>query len=536
MPTQRFHGGAPLIPIPLLAPGQFGLNTEAEATLLPPQWATVLNNAVFDGAGRAATRKGWLTQTTSAVSGTIMRVFEYVQADGTVETISSTDADIFTGRTTPSSIEGSLGISEGNIKFVNLNDKCIAIGTGTSGNPSVYTGSGNFTTVTVATGTAPTGTVGTAAFGRLWVCDADGKTIRYCALIDETKWATADGGGTIDMSKVWPYGQDIVMGIAEFAGDLVVFGQNQIVVWTDGQGSNNGIDPTVIYISDTIPGTGLVTQFATCNVKGDLWFLSPSGVQSLKRVFQEKTTPLTNISKNVQSKVLAYLADEGDENDITMTFSPAEDLVLLIFPTSAKIVVFDTRLQLEDGSYRCAEWTTLLQTASYHTSDRQLYGSFSDTAGEILKYTGYKDNGSFYDFGYTSGWLDLGNDLNPYLKFVKRMTSFLFIRANTDITFNLYYDFSTAAAGSITDSISAQTGAEFNVSEFGTNGSRNPASGDYTPGVDVSEYSGSVSLQSLSVPGEGNGQYIKVGATLSTQASEFSLQQINLYAKIGRLA
>ena len=92
MPTNRAHGGAALIPINLTAPALRGLNTEAGASLLTPEWATVLTNAVFDSAGRAAVRNGWASKTSTPAAGIIMRVHEYVQADGTVKTISSTDA------------------------------------------------------------------------------------------------------------------------------------------------------------------------------------------------------------------------------------------------------------------------------------------------------------------------------------------------------------------------------------------------------------------------------------------------------------
>ena len=77
MPTERAHGGSAIIPINLTAPALRGLNTEADASLLTPDWATVLNNAVFDSAGRAAIRKGWVSQVATPVAGVIMRVHEY---------------------------------------------------------------------------------------------------------------------------------------------------------------------------------------------------------------------------------------------------------------------------------------------------------------------------------------------------------------------------------------------------------------------------------------------------------------------------
>jgi len=534
MPTQRAHGGAALIPISLTSPGAFGLNTEASGTLLPKEWATTLTNAVFDSSGRPAARKGWVTQTSSAVAGVLMRVHEYVKADGTVKTISSTDADIFEGVSTPSSVEGSLAISEGNIKFVNFNDKCIALGTGTSANPSVYTGTGNFTTVTVASGTAPTSGIGTAAFGRLWVVDSDGKTIRYSALIDETKWAVADGGGTIDMSKVWPRGQDVVVAIEEFAGDLVVFGRNQVVVWTDGQGTSNGIDPVAMYIADTIPGVGALTQFALASIKGDLWFLSRQGVQSMSRVLQDKTTPTINISQHIQQNILDAIASETLD-DITLVYSPKEDLALAIFPTTDLVYAFDTRAAMQDGTYRATSWATTLQTAAFFPSDGELYGSITGTVGEIMKHSTNADDGTAYTWSYESGWLDFGEQGNSYLKFIKRMTSVVFVSSTTTLNYTLDYDFK-GEPFNIQQPVVARPSAEFNVAEFSDSGS---GVGYIIPGATVlqeTEYGGGVTLKELSIPGKGSGQFVKVGVNLGTASADFALQQINLYAKIGRIS
>jgi len=534
MPTQRAHGGAPLIPINLTTPGIAGLNTEAEATLLGPEWATQLSNVVFDSAGRAATRKGFATGTATPVAGVLKRLHEFIKADASVEVISSTDADIFTGVATPSSIEGTLGITEGNIKFVNFNNKCIALGTGTSSNPSVYTGAGNFATVTVATGTAPTSGIGTAAFGRLWVVDSDGFTIRYSALLDETKWHVDDGGGTIDMSMIWSDGQDIVTAISSFGGDLVVFGRKSIVIWTDGQGSSIGLSPNNIYIADTIASVGAVSQFAMTHALGDLWFIGPAGLHSMSRVLQDKTTPTMNMSRNVQSKFLGYLDAETDLDDLTLTYSPREEFVLATFPTSGKTMCFDTRLQLQDGTFRASEWTVGLQTTVY-LIDRSMRASLTDTVGEVMTYTGQNDNAESFSFSYESGWLDLGQELSGLLKYVKKLTSFVFVGSDTTLNFTLKYDFQsnpktipTAVVGSI--------GAQFNLSEFSDSAGgigyadpANIASGE-------SEFSGGVSLRAISAPGKGGGQYIKVGVHLDNAKGTFALQHINLFAKIGRIA
>jgi hypothetical protein len=462
-----------------------------------------------------------------------MRIFEYIKADGTAELLFSTDTDIFTG-VDGTSIEGTLGITEGNIKFVNFNDKCIALGTGTSGNPSIYTGTGNFTTVTVSAGTAPTAGVGTSAFGRLWCTDTDGATIRYCALLDETDWSVASGGGTINMDQVWPNGQDEVMAIEAFAGDLVVFGRRQIVIWSDGAGGDLGLNPLNLYVSDTIPNVGAISQFAHTHADGDLWFISSSGLQTLGRAIQEKTTPTLNLSKNVQAKFLAYLDAETAEEDITLLYSPREEKVIACFPGADKQIVFDTRIRLQDGSYRVTEWASDVQTMHY-LRDRTLNASLTAVAGEIFNYQDYEDNSASYSFAYESGWLDLGPELSQYVKMVKRVTSFVFVGQSTTVTYNLKYDFNTNAK-SYAAAIVGESGAEFNVSEFTDSGAGIGYKQPSNTALGESEFSGGFALRTISIPGQGAGQYIKVGTTLDNASGPFALQQINLFTKVGRIA
>lgn len=444
MPTPKSTPGALLFPINLTAPAFNGLTLEASGNTLGPEWATELNNAVFDSTGRPSARKGWVTETSSADSEIILRIFEYFKADGTSEILFSTDDDINKTVDNPASVKGSLTITDGNIKFVNFNDKCIAFGIGTGGVPAVYTTGGTFADVAAASGVRPTGRVGTAAFGRIWGVDTDGKTIRYSALLDETKWSTSDGGGIIDFSNVWPAGQDSIVAIEEFGGDLIVFGSRTTVIMTDGAGSALGIEPDDMYVSDTIPGLGAVTQFAITRAVGDLWLLSNQGVTSLGRELQVKSTEFTNLSKQVQTQTIDWLATEVDEDDITMEYSPENSFVVLNFPTSDKQVIFDVRAPLGDGTYRITTWTSDLQTCHYNHSLKKLQGSLTNTVGEIFNYGGSLDKTANYIFSYLSGWMNLGEEQNLYLKFVKRMTSFILVEANVTVSHTVQYDFGTS--------------------------------------------------------------------------------------------
>jgi len=535
VPTPKFTPGAQLFPITLTTPAFQGVNLEQQASILGREWATLLDNAVFDDAGRPATRKGWTTITGTAGAGIIKRLFEYYKADGTSEMIASTDATIYDSlASTPVDIDGGLTITDGNIKFVNFNDKVIAFGIGTGGIPAVRT-TGNFADITVNSGTAPTSGIGTAAYGRLWAVDTDGKTLRYSALLDETRWDSADGGGSIDMSQVWPAGQDDIVAVEEFNGDLVIFGSNNTVVATDGTASALGIEPTDLFVSDTIPGMGALTQFGIVRTVGDLWVLTDTGVVGLKRELVQRSTPITNLSKNQQSQIIKWIDTESDINDITMTYSPVHSFVVINFPTSDKQLIYDTRLPMQDGTFRATTWTSQLQTAHYERSGKRLLGSLTDAVGEVMNYANFDDNGTSFIFDYESGWLDLGEELNVLLKFVKRLTSFVFVQQNTQVTHKVKYDFGSSTFSLAKAIVGAKT-IEWGLFEWGSNGVWNINDTTAVAGTDIAEWSGSVTIKTLDAPLGGSGQYIKVGVSVNTSSGSFALQQLNLYAKVGRLS
>lgn len=540
MPTPKYTPGAQLFPISLVAPGFKGLTLEAAASTLSPEWAIELDNAVFDANGRPSARLGWTTETATPTADVYMRIFEYYKADGTSEIIFSSDSDIDNTTSAPASIKGALTITDGNIKFVNFNDKCIAFGIGTGGIPAVYTGT-TFADITVNSGTAPTSGIGTSAFGRLWAVDTDGKTLRYSALLDETRWAVADGGGSINFSQVWPSGQDDIVAVEEFSGNLIVFGSRNTVILTDGAGAALGVDPTDLYVSDTIPGLGLLTQFGVCRAMGDLWLLTNEGVTSLGRELVQKSTEFTNLTRQVQSQVQEWISQESDINDISLVYHPDKSFVLLNFPTPNKQVCFDTRSPMEDGTYRLTTWSADLQALAYNRSGKKLQGSLTGVVGEIFNYSGSQDDTSNYIFSYESGWLDLGAENNLYLKFVKRMTSFVLVEANVTVNHSIEYDFGTKSFSFANTAARART-IQWGLFEW-SDGSATSAGGVYdtsdanaVAGVDIAEWGGGAAIRTIDVQPRSGGQYIKVGVNLNTNAGTFALQQINLYAKVGRLA
>ena len=228
-----------------------------------------------------------------------------------------------------------------------------------------------------------------------------------------------------------------------------------------------------------------------------------------------------------------------------MTYSPKEEFCFVSFPSISRQICIDTRPIPIDGGqlYRATQWTGDMDTAAYASSNQELYAGYNVAVNGICIYgrgnvIEFSDgDGTPYSFSYESGWLDLGEQVSQFVKWAKKMTSVLLVASDSEVNFTLRYDFNTVAKTFQQAATAAGGGAEFNVSEFGTNGVRDPSNSLLTAGVDVSEYGGAaVTLQTLSIPVSGGGQYIKVGVSVNDVAGEFAMQQINLFAKVGRIA
>ena len=114
MPTPK-GTGAPLAPISIVSPGRFGLNKQNDAALLGPEWATEAYNAVFDASGRLSSRKGWLPNTTSPMSGTpvVDVIHEYIRQDGSRSIISAGGNKVWQGVTAPTDVTSTATITVG---------------------------------------------------------------------------------------------------------------------------------------------------------------------------------------------------------------------------------------------------------------------------------------------------------------------------------------------------------------------------------------------------------------------------------------
>lgn len=505
---------APLSPMSLSSSGIQGLNLQSSSTILDPSWATKAQNMVFDNTNRLSARSGWVALNSSSATGTIGQVFEYLPITGANFVISATPTKLYSGTTTLTDITGSVAPTASNWKFVNFNGNVYGL---QAGHPLiVWTGSGNFAAVTAATGAVPNGNELLSAFGRLWGVDSTGQVLQYCNLLDATNW-NITGAGSFNLTSVWGTGNDSIVALAAFNNLLVVFGSRNIVIFQDGSGSVLGMNPINMAVSDMISGIGCAARDSVQNINGDdLAFLSSSGLQSLKRVIIERSNAIRNISLNVRDYLAATALAETPVG-LRSTYCANNGLYLLLAPVSGVLFAFDTKIPLQDGTWRVTLWDNFIPSALYTLHDSATI--LSAKAGQLFQYQGMQDNGANFVATYESGWLDLGPDVGNREKMLKRLLAVFSSSGGGNVTFKWAYDFSTAFYTSQVTVQAISSVAQFGAAQFA-----------------VDQYGGGNSIFDVRVPTNSSGQFIKVGLDVTASQATFSLNQMQLFAKIGRLA
>jgi hypothetical protein len=498
---------AQLQPITLVAPGRYGLNLEAEYNLLDPAWATEATNAVVSDGGRLSARDGWSDQTTNAIAGTpsIDVMHELLLPAGTRTVISTAGSKLYKNiddfTLAANDLTGAVTVTADNWHFANFNG--YVLGVQDEHELIEWDGSAaDFVASTiVSTGQPATPNPGNCclgAFGRFWFSDDDNQTIWYSALLDHDDLTTANGAGYIDMRNIWTKGMDTITAIAAFGSNLVVFGKNHIVIWADGQGSAIGLNPTQMYVADTIEGTGCIARDSIQLIgEGDLWFLSRHGIQSLGRVMAERNNPTVNITKHVHTAFVGDIQTErsSDANldAVRSCYSPEQDMYLLFLPTNDVIWCVHTAAPFNDGeggAMPITKWSMggSIKCGLARYNGDVLFGS----SGVVGKYGTQQDNTSSYEYSFWTGWLDLGPD-------------------------RWEFDFS-GNAGSQTLSYETPGSAEYGTAQY-----------------NIDEYAGGLTLQRRNFPGTYQGQFIRLGNITTIDGFRFVTQQINLVPKLGRM-
>lgn len=518
-----------ILPLDFVAPGYKGVNTVLSGTLMDPQYCVTANNAVIDINGRLAARYGATAVTVTPVSGTpsILSAFEY-NGGATVgfQQIIAWNGGISNNVSAPTNnLGGAVTVTNGRWFFQNFNNK--VIGFQSSKKPIVYNGTGTFATVVESAGTAPTGGVGCAAFGRVWAVQADMQTIQYSGLLDETDWSTTDGNaGIIDMHTIWSDGTDQVTAIFAWNASLVVCGTKHIIFFTDGRGSMLGMDPTQAYVFDMINGTGVVSQWTVDKIgETDVVFLGPQGVQSLQRLTTSRNNPVEALSKYNRDTLLSQITAETLSN-ISGCYNNLTGFYILGLPVSQTTWCMDMRrLYIDQDQQQCSIMTTwgMVVTACYSSKQQsQILYLARANQGTLCEYvpTGVTDEGTGYVFTYLSPWMNMGQSVAQRYKLLKRLELILSTSGAQTFTLSWNADFgSQANQTSQTIPPVAQAG-QYGISDYGI--------GIYGSQINLVIYLYKYAAHM-------KGQYFQLGVTTPVTGA-FALQQAQFAAKIGRVA
>ena len=519
---QKQKNRTPLATKAIPSPGFNGLNTElvAGGGFVDDTWASVLQNTVWDDLGRAALRKGWSNVTTTPITGEgeVTRIHEYVNASEITTLIAITTSFTIHESTnngaTWTNISGDFtsdSLATTAVRFVNFNGDVYATAPGFK--VYRYTGTGSFTEI--ADSSASRGII-MAAYGRLWVPEDATDSILYSGLLVGTDW-TSTASGSIDAENVWTDGQDTIQALFAFGSSFLVFGKEHILVYTDGAGSVLGIDPTSMYVVDTIEGTGCSHQDSIINIgEGDLWFMSDVGVQSLARVLSDKVNPLNTLSKNVDSLVAQLQGlHTGSDSSVQAVYSPENNIVIYNFPESATQLVFDTRFQLQDSTYRATTWNI---AANAVTRRRNGNVNFGLAGGEIALYSTYLDDDAAIVIKYATPWADFGPEVHSQLKILKHFKLVVFGRGTLSGTARWGKDYRPLEYSQTFTNAYVTSGAEWGDGEWG--------SGNFATGV---------RMRNEHIPAIGQGQVIKFYVEIQSDVADtIAIQEIGMYAKLGR--
>jgi len=576
----------PLQSASIAAPGFFGLNTQESGITLESGYALQATNCVIDKYGRLGARKGWTyLAESSGVNLKGMHRFVDIDAVEYFGAWSDTNFYIYSGGSlTPITYSGSQSITEGNWQAVTLNDAAYLFQknyeplyfdttTGTikdiSSSPS-------------ASGTPIEGNCALSAYGRVWTADTatNVTTIYWTDLLDPTRWNSGTAG-SLDLSSILVNGNDEIIALGAHNGFLIVFCKANIIIFGDSDTSKTYLNPATLQLVEVISGVGCIARDSVQNTGTDILFLSESGLRSLGRVIQEKSTPMRDLSKNIRDD-LVQAVEAAQPSTIKSCYSESNAFYLLAFTATNKVFCFDMRAPLQDGSARVTEWTNMTHT-DYLAFDGEIY--LAQTDG-LARYFGYADNGSAYRMVYFTNYFDLGSASST--KSLKRLAITVIGATGQDFVVKSGFDYSdvynsyaltvkqgviyeyndsefglitnNAAGSQSTDTITDASGNHYTV-DFVLDNSLSPEySATYKAWLDAdtyyytvddgsrtettlfvkpshfgAEYSGGTLVDTIRVAGSGSGSVLQLGFEAELNGGALSIQKMDIYVKQGRI-
>ena len=565
-----------------------GLDSQTTATALGNEWFTKADNITYTEGGKVTFRKG-LKQGTLNAGAKIGSIVEHIAATttkqfvsygGTVAELSLATKDAaFINTYAPAGVTTSdwqwqnfnnklVGVQDGGIKPIVydagtwsyledvIDDTTTAVSAGsfvvgthyeilvvgstdfvaigasanTVGVVFVATGAGSGSGTAYKGATLPSGTTTfdpsciLGYYGRLWVggVTEENDVIHYSALLDESQWWTASSStdaGYIDLKTVW--GKDEIVALHAYAGKLVIFGKENIAIYNDPQAVGT------MALDEVIRGIGCVARDSIQAIGEDIYFLSDTGVRSLKRTATFDKLPLQEISPTIKDELIANIKTGSDVKSV---YIANDGLYLVTFVAKNVTYVFDLTYPTPKETPRVTKWSFADERHPAALAYTDTYGLLvGQHTGRVATYEGYWDSdysGSnvYVEKPYTSSlstvWIDLGEGVVASI--LKKMIMVVSGGQGSDVGVRLYKDFEMAPKLSPTFTLNpALSGTP---SLFGAS----------TSLYDTSKYAPIHGLKEHSIPLAGSAKYLRLEMDAVTSGYKASLQSLSLLYKQGK--
>jgi len=502
----------PLQTISISAPGFKGLNSQDSPINSDPSFAAIADNAVIDSLGRIGARKGFDLLTTDATplgfSVGIEAVEQFTDSLGNELIFSVGNNKIFSGTTTLVDETPALyTITANNWKMANFRDEFYFVQSGHD--PLYYSNVAGVVRLLDnhpnSSGTVPLANEVLVAYGRVWLADIDGdkSTLYWSDTLAGQKWSGGTSG-SLDLGTVWPDGEDEITALAAHNNFLIIFGRRSIVIYS------GATSPSTMALHDTVEGVGCIARDTVVPLGNDLLFLSSAGLKSFGRVIQEKSLPLSDVSRNVSDEMMERVRVETGR--ISGSYCQRNRFYVLAFPKQHLVYCFDVRNKLEDGSFRTTRWVSSPFNYFHAAEDCTLY--VGGTSG-VGVYSGYSDNGESYVMRYSSHPLNFGEAQRT--KFLKKIRPIFIGGVGLSATIKWSYGF-TQKFDTEVISLSQGTVAEYGISEYG-----------------IAEYAGGIATTEKAVNTTGQGVNVTVALEIIILNAPFSIQEMNIQALLGRI-
>ena len=313
------------------------------------------------------------------------------------------------------------------------------------------------------------------------------------------------------MESVLTNGTTPIVALAAFNGYLVIFCENSIVIY-DGADD----DPsTNLALLDVIDGIGCIARDSVVDVGSDIFFLSNTGVRSLGRVIDQKSMPLNDVSANVRDSLITDVeANNNNGSGLKAAYNPIDGFYIISLVELGRSYVFDLKKRLEDNVCRITSWGLAPNSFCNRRNNDFIMGF----AGSVGRYSGYNDNGNGYRFVYRSSYWT--HDDAAVFKILKQARLLVFGGAGSTVAFRWSIDFDGIERG-----VLATLDTTGTVSEYGDDD-------EYGIGTYVNHND---RLQTVKVALGGAGRVYQMELETIIGTNPFSIQEIDVFAKIGRM-